>query len=246
MNVKKISKFILLLTFASSIFFPGYVSAQKGKNVVFNLPKYDTHWLHFGFILAVNSTNFIIKPVANFYLFDTLKSVESVAKPGFNLGIVADVMFTEYIGVRFIPDIAFSERNLLYGFMKDETSYIVTKKVESTFLDFPLDFKIKSQRMGNYGVYLVAGLKYAIDLISQKDVNNTAPGMEVVKIRRDDICYEAGAGLDFYLPYFKFAIEAKLSVGTKELLIKDASIYSNSIDGLNSKVFLISFTFEGS
>ena len=171
--------------------------------------------------------------------------MESVPRPGFNLGIVSDVMFSNFVGIRFIPDICFAERNLQYSFTKN-TSYLITKKVESTFLDFPIDLKFKYQRMNNYGGYLVAGAKYSIDLISQRDVENNTPGREIIKLQRDDLSYEVGAGLDIYLPYFKFAIEAKLAIGTKDLLIKDHTIYSQAVDNLNSKVLLLSFTFEGS
>ena len=76
-------------------------------------------------------------------------------------------------------------------------------------------------------------------------MNSTDPKDQIVKLQRDDFFYELGAGAEFYLEYFKFAIEGKLSIGTKNLLIKDNTIYSNSIDKLNSKVFLISITFEG-
>lgn len=242
--MKKIILYILFVI-SSFLLWPCKVQAQKHSNVVCNLPKYDTHWLHFGFIIGVNSTNFILKQADNFYFLDTLKSLESVSKLGFNLGIVADVMFTEFVGIRFIPDIAFAERDLQYAFAKNDVSYMITKKVESTFLNFPLDLKIKSQRINNYGGYLVVGAKYSIDLISQKNVDNNISGVDVVRLRKNDLAYEVGAGLDIYLTYFKFAIEAKLAIGTKDLLIKDQTIYSTAIDKLNSKVFLISFTFEG-
>ena len=75
--------------------------------------------------------------------------------------------------------------------------------------------------------------------------NGVDINQQIVKLKRDDFSYEVGAGAEFYLQYFKFAIEGKLSIGTINLLIKDNTIYSNSIDKLNSKVFLISLTFEG-
>jgi hypothetical protein len=85
-----------------------------------------------------------------------------------------------------------------------------------------------------------------LDLASKrKTQTSTDPNEQIVKLKRDDFGYEVGAGAEFYLQYFKFAIEAKLSMGTKNLLIKDNTVYSNSIDKLNSKVFLISLTFEG-
>jgi hypothetical protein len=96
-------------------------------------------------------------------------------------------------------------------------------------------------------MYLLGGGNYSIDLASQKEVDNTNLSLsdQVVKLRRNDFSYSAGAGIDMYLEYFKFSIDVKVSVGMKDLLIKDNTIFSNSIDKLNSKVVLISLNFEG-
>jgi hypothetical protein len=201
--------------------------------------------MHFGFTLGVNRANFIIHPAPHFERFDTLKSVESLPKYGFNLGIVSELMLHQYVTLRFIPNLSFAERNLQYSFEGFDT-IVRTKTIESTFLNFPLDLKLRSKRVNNFGAYILAGGGYTLDLASKRNtVNSTDPKDQIVKLQRDDFFYELGAGAEFYLEYFKFAIEGKLSIGTKNLLIKDNTIYSDSIDKLNSKVFLISITFEG-
>jgi len=201
--------------------------------------------MHFGFTLGVNRANFIIHPAPHFERFDTLKSVESLPKYGFNLGIISELMLHQYVTLRFIPNLSFAERILQYSFEGFDT-IVRTKTIESTFLNFPLDLKLRSKRVNNFGAYILAGGGYTLDLASKRNtVNSTDPKDQIVKLQRDDFFYELGAGAEFYLEYFKFAIEGKLSIGTKNLLIKDNTIYSNSIDKLNSKVFLISITFEG-
>lgn len=237
--MKNLSKYILvlLLVFASSITF-----AQESRG---NLPTYYKERLHFGFTIGVNRANFIIHPAPHFERFDSLKSVESVPKYGFNLGIISELMLHQYITLRFIPNLSFAERNLQYSFEGFDT--IVRKKsIESTFLNFPLNVKLRSKRVDNFGAYIVAGGSYSLDLASKrKSVTSTDPNEQIVKLKRDDFGYEVGAGAEFYFEYFKFAIEGKLSIGTRNLLIKDNTVYSNSIDKLNSKVFLVSITFEG-
>ncbi len=237
--MKNLSKYILvlLLVFASSITF-----AQESRG---NLPTYYKERLHFGFTIGVNRANFIIHPAPHFERFDTLKSVVSVPKYGFNLGIISELMLHQYITLRFIPNLSFAERNLEYSFEGFDT--IVRKKsIESTFLNFPLNIKLRSKRVDNFGAYIVAGGSYSLDLASKrKSVTSTDPNEQIVKLKRDDFGYEVGAGAEFYFEYFKFAIEGKLSIGTRNLLIKDNTVYSNSIDKLNSKVFLVSITFEG-
>lgn len=210
-----------------------------------NLTNYYNETLHFGFTLGVNRSNFRITSVSHFERFDSLKTVESNPKYGFNLGIVSELRLQKYITLRFVPNLSFAERNLEYYFEGYDT--ITRKKsIESTFLNFPLDLKLRSKRVNNFGAYILAGGSYSLDLASKSKVQNGSdPTDQIVKLKRDDFSYEVGAGAEFYLQYFKFAIEGKLSMGTKNLLIKDNTIYSNSIDKLNSKIFLISLTFEG-
>jgi hypothetical protein len=210
-----------------------------------NLPNYYDAPLHFGFTIGVNRGNFIIHPSQHFERFDSLKSVESVHKPGFNLGIVSELKLHRYITLRFIPNLSFVERSLHYSFAGHDT--IVRKKaIESTFLNFPLDLKLRSKRVENFGAYILAGGSYSLDLASKRKTETSANMNEqIVKLKRDDFSYEFGAGAEFYLEYFKFAIEGKLSIGTKNVLIKDNTVFSNSVDKLNSKIFLVSITFEG-
>jgi len=209
-----------------------------------NLPNYYDEVLHFGFTLGVNRSNFVIHSSEHFERLDTLKWVHSSPKPGFNLGIVSELRLHKYITLRFVPNLSFAERNLEFYFEGHDT--IVRKKtVESTFLNFPLDLKLRSKRVGNFGAYILGGGGYSLDLASKRKVQNTSGTDAIVKLRRDDFSYEFGAGAEFYLQYFKFAIEGKVSMGTRNLLIKDTNVYSDAIDKLNSRIFLISITFEG-
>lgn len=221
----------------------GGATAQERK--VGNLPKYYSRVLHFGFSLGINQTDFVITSIPNFYTRDSLKSVQSEPEMGFNLGIISDFRLAEYISVRFVPDLAFAQRNLNFYFEGKRDTIMRVKKVESTFLNFPVDFKFRSARMNNFGAYLLAGFKYTFDLASQKDVKNTSPEEAVIKLSKHDFSYQLGAGVEFYFPYFKFAFEGKISLGLKDLLIKDDALFSTAIDKLNSKVITFSITFEG-
>ncbi|HRG39732.1 MAG TPA: PorT family protein, partial [Bacteroidia bacterium] len=104
-----------------------------------------------------------------------------------------------------------------------------------------------SKRVKNFGAYILAGGGYSLDLSSKRKVDNTGLGVndQIVKLKRDDFFYEGGAGAEFYLQYFKFAIEAKVSMGTLNMLQKDNTVFANAIDKLKTKVLTISITFEG-
>ncbi len=224
------------------------VSAQELKQL--NLPKYDKASFQFGFTLGLNSGDMIIEKVPDFHYIDTAYNVQSVSQSGFNIGIVVTKQFGPFFDLRFVPTLSFIERDLAYTLTYIDTgsqavvNNYVTKQLQSTYLEFPLDVKFKSKRLNNFRTYVLAGGKYAIDMVSQAQVQ--AKDKELVKLQRIDYGYEVGVGFDFFMEYFKFGIELKMYTGIPNLLVKDERyVYSSSIDQLNNKTFLISLLFEG-
>lgn len=220
----------------------GSLNANAQKKKVQNLPKYDKQIVHFGFLLGINNTDFTIRRVPDFNTRDSLYVVESDGQTGFNLGIIANLKLAENFDLRFVPDLAFSQRDLIYTFNINGVETTETKKIESTFLEFPLDLKFKSNRVNNYRVYVLAGIRYSIDMVSQAKVQNQDE--DFVKLERNDYGYQIGVGFDFYMERFKFSPELKMYHGLNNLLVNDNSIFSSSLDGLKSKIWQISFTFE--
>ena len=162
------------------------------------------------------------------------------------MGIVSELRLHNNVLLRFVPNISFAERNLQYYFESATDTILRDKSIESTFLNFPLGLRLRSKRLGNFSAYLIGGGGYSLDLASKRKTKNSSdPNDQIVRLKRDDFSYEAGVGFEFYLEYFKFGIEGKMINGTKNLIIKDGTLYSNPIDKLNSKIFLISITFEG-
>ena len=221
-----------------------FCSAQEKK--IENLPKFDHKRIHFGFTLAINNADFVVTHQPDFWRYDSLLSVQSEDQLGFNLGIVTDLHLHPYFNLRFIPSLAFAQRNLEYSFDRgDSATYLIVKPVESTFLEFPLYLKYRSKRVNNFAAYIIGGPKFSFDLASQKDVVNT-PGTEiVVKLNDKDYSLDIGFGLDLFLEYFKFSPEIKMSFGLPNTLIKDNTIFSDPIQRLNSRIFLFSLHFEG-
>jgi hypothetical protein len=211
-----------------------------------NLSNYYHRQWHFGAALSVNRANFIVQPAEHFERFDSLKAVTSVAQSGFNIGFLIDTRLQKYLTLRFVPNICFAGRHLNYYFEGKKDIITKVKPIESVFINFPVDLKLRSKRVKNFGAYILAGGGYSLDLSSKRNVNNDGVSLndQIVKLKRDDFFYEGGAGAEFYLQYFKFAIEAKVSMGIRNMLIKDNTIFSNSLDQLRSKILTISITFE--
>jgi hypothetical protein len=207
-----------------------------------NLPKYDLKPYHFGFALCANKMDFSVRPDPKWQSTDSLLTIQSTPQYGFNIGIVSNLRLGTYADLRFLPTLSFGDRVLDYTLKKDTSTVSVSKKIESTFIDFPLLLKYKSKRLNNVRAYVITGFQYSIDMASQakkKDKNN-----DLVKLKSNDFLYEFGVGFDFYLEYFKFSTEIKMMYGMRDLLERDNTIFTSSIKRLNSKIFQISFLFE--
>ena len=171
-------------------------------------------------------------------------------------GLLRDRVFAQTFGASraldaynaafLIPDLLFNiliASGIAAAFVPifTELFYSDKKKVESTLLDFPLNLKIRSERLNNVSAYLLVGGKFSLDLASQAKTQNP----EIVKLTNKDYCFEAGFGFDFYLVYFKLSTELKFSAGLKDRLYHENTTYSSPIDKLFSKCWLFSLNFEG-
>ncbi len=211
-----------------------------------NLPNFDLHRIHFGFLLSYNTSDFFVTLKPDAAIQDSLMVLQHLKQPGFNLGIVASYNLNKNVSLRFLPTLSFQERILQYQFLlPDGATKYFQKPVESTYLEFPLLMKLRTDRINNFAAYLVAGGKFGIDMATQKDVNQALDDEIVIKLEKYDYGFEVGGGTDFFLPYFKFGIELKAGFGIPNLLIDDDTRFSAPIESLRSKVWVLTFTFEG-
>ncbi len=249
-------KSILYIILVSCISLTSYAQHREESGV--NLPKFYKGKMHFGFALAYNKTDFRIHTVKNSAFPDTtigkttygIKSIYNQSDPGFALGIISDFRLHEYIRLRFTPNLSFASRSLEYKLENAKHDSILNykKSVESTFLIFPLEIKLQSKRLDNFGAFVIMGGGYTLDLVSKKKgqkVGGANQLDEAVLLKRDDYFYSAGAGADFYLQYFKLGLELKILTGTKNLLQPQKNIFTNSVEKVNSRMMIFSITFEG-
>lgn len=214
-----------------------------------NLHKFDYRWYHFGMALGFNNSNFFVERNVDYAFGDSLLTVQNIGEPGFNINIVTAAHLTRGLSLRFLPGISPKDRTLLYTFKSPsgsigETTQF-TKRVESFYLEFPVFFKYRTDRINNFAAYIMAGGKYAIDMQSQKQVNNSGAQFIVVKTGDREWAAAYGGGFDFFLPYFKFGIELRHEVGINDILLQDNTQFSTPLKSLRSRNFVLSLTFEG-
>lgn len=220
---------------------PILLSAQKAKPK--NDSNYDERMLHFGFSMGLNTMDFNIKlsdeAIANKITAETVN-----LKPGINIQIVTDFRPSTYLDIRFLPGVSFGQRNI--NFYQDGVLINDGQKLESSFLEFPLSLKYKGMRLNNSRPYIIGGLNFRYDLAGKKEYDDQ---QEIyLRLKRADLYYEAGAGIDIYLPYFKLTIEAKMSNGLRDILVHEPAPgypqYANSIESMRSQIWVLSFHFE--
>ncbi len=235
---KLVSAFLLCLI--------GFSAFAQRDHVAMNLAKFDYRKYHFGFALSGNQSSFFINYKPDFSFQDSLLSITNVPQAGFNLHILASYNPIPNVNVRFLPGLSFQDRSLQYQFLRAHNKIETqTKPISSVWLEFPVLFKFRTNRTGNFAAYGLLGGKYARDMQSQKNVSNNQSSQIVVKLKSNDYCVEAGGGFDFFLPFFKFAVEFKTSIGLPDLLIHEDTKYALPIDKLRSRAFVVSITFEG-
>ncbi len=211
-----------------------------------NLPRFDSRFYHFGFLLSYNTSSFYIDrkfpPNPN----DSLLSIENVPQAGFNLALLASYNPIKNVNIRFIPGLSFQDRGMNFTFrtFAGETETFL-KRTESVWLDFPIILKLRTNRTGNFAAYALMGGKYSMDMQSQKDVSQALARDIIVKLSDRDVSLDFGGGFDFFLQYFKFAVEFKTSIGMRNVLISEPTPFSAPIDQLRTRAFIVSFTFEG-
>jgi hypothetical protein len=210
-----------------------------------NLLEYDcVKRFRFGFYLGMNSATFTSIPNANLNPFDSLMIVEPTARSGFDIGISINLRLSPYFDLKFVPQISMMSRSMDYTICYRGASLMQTKTIESINADLPFFVKMKSDRIwNNVRFYVLAGGQYSFDMMSNSKKRNAEPD-KILKLKANDFQALAGAGIEFYLPYFKVSLEGKMGFGVINLLTKEANLISSSIESLRSKTFHFSIILE--
>ena len=243
---------ILLLLFSSNYLYSQGVY-RSGR--ILSYQKVDQKRLHFGFTLGLNSMDYAIRNSAK----DNTRAEQVTFLPGFSVGIVSDLKLHENFSLRFQPGLEFGERTISYSDLPEGTKLGEETTLESVVINLPFLLKYRAKRIDNFRPYLVGGFSYKMDVQapSKLDINNDNVNIDdvndnvLVRLKPNYFCLEIGAGIDFYLPYFKFATELKFSLGLQDILNHkldsenpDADLYTHSINRMSSKVVTLSFHFE--
>jgi len=203
---------------------------------------------YFGLSLGAVSSRFQLEHDPSFLQQDSILVAEPGNTPGISLRLVAALNLNHRFELRFNPGLIFTDRPILYQLNPSypgdiDQGYHVKKSVESIITTFPLDLKFKSDRIGNFRVYMLGGVKADIDLASNAKKRKAD---DQVKIQKYSYGFEGGIGFSFYRKSVTVSPEIKISNGLNNLHERNPLLnYSRVIDRIQSRMIIFTIHLEG-
>lgn len=223
-------------------------SSQAQLRNTINMPDNDDKWYHIGIVIMGTSNRFQFNQHPSFLQSDSIM----VSNPNNSFGFGIGGMHTFRINHRFearvvFPQLLFVNKsinyNLKYPITSNDETAVMNQQVESILLGVPIQLKLKSDRIGNFRVYMMGGVKFETDLTSKAASKNAE---NFVKLKKMDMGIEAGIGFNFYNKMFIFSPEIKISNGISNVHSRDPNLkFSSVIDKIQSRQIIFSLIFEG-
>lgn len=208
---------------------------------------HDDKKIRFGINLGANRSHFSFTHHPIFLQQDSIMVIESINSTGVNLAWLVNIRMSEHFDIRTFPvNLTFTEKNFQYNLPTPDSpegeSFVTQKKIQSISLSLPIQLKFTSDRIDNFKVYMMAGVKDEYDLASNAGARKAE---NLIKLKRLDYGVEAGLGFHFYFPMFVLTPEVKMGWGIGNLHSRDKNLkFSNTIDKINSRIISFSLTVE--
>lgn len=232
----KLPSILLFLMF----FIAGF--CQKNNTKIENLQNFDKQKLHFGYFIGFNQYNYKLDYKINPNYATWIE--ESI---GVNIGLIGDLRINEYINLRFEPGLHTNKLNLRFNERSKFTQNSDTiRSVKSSYIHIPLLIKLSTKRLDNFRPYLIGGVSTSFNLSSNQNSPEDNKN-NVFRLKANNLYYELGFGIDFYLQYFKFSPSIRGVFSLKDELVPDddvASPWTGNIENLSTRGVFINLTFH--
>jgi opacity protein-like surface antigen len=200
---------------------------------------------YFGLSLGYASATFQPSKHPTFLQNDSILVAEPVKSPGYSLRLMATARLNKRWEIRTNPGLVLGiERQFDYtlGSRQAYEEEKTVQKIQSNIATIPFHIKFNSDRIDNFKVYMLAGVKYDIDLSSNANSRNAD---DMVKLNRSYFGAEFGIGFNFFLPFVTVSPEIKFSNGLGDIHARDADLkYSSVFDKLQSRMVFFTLHLE--
>ena len=205
----------------------------------------DNKAFYFGMSLGAASSYLHPSKSTEFLRNDSILLVEPGKSTGYSVRLMATAKLTNRLEFRINPGLILGiDRSFTYQLGKRELyeDSTVVKIIQSNIATFPFQLKFNSDRINNFKVYMVGGIKYDIDLASNSGSRNAE---NLIKLKKADFGAELGIGFNFFMRFVTVTPEIRFSNGFSNLHDRDPNLkYSNVLDKLYSRMILFSIHLE--
>lgn len=234
---------IILILFVVGLFATDAFSQFRAKGN-YNYLDFANKPYYFGMSFAYVHAGYKIDRSRMFSNSTNIDVVESVSGPGVSLNMIANLKVGDFFDFRAMPGFSFIDRSFIFTEANDNRNTYV-KGVESVFFDLPFQLRFKSAPYKDKRFYLMAGIRYSYDVESTSGIREEEQ-QDLILFSPHDFQLEYGAGVQFFFPFFIFSPEIKISQGISDIHIYRSDLEESSIlETIKSKLFTISFHFEG-
>lgn len=203
-----------------------------------HLERYDDKTIHYGFFFAAPVSRFSVTHSPAYLTADSAYAIHSPNKPNFRVGFVINTFLDDRFDLRFTPSVTLMSREVLYDYPNSEQK---KETRESTWLDFPVLLKYKSERRNNSRMYLLAGGTFSFETNVRK---NESAGQSRLSTGTTDFAIEYGVGFEQFFEFFKFAPEIRFSHGLSNLYRSANNPASIGISKLTTHSVTLYLNFE--
>ncbi|MDI9365273.1 MAG: porin family protein [Flavobacterium sp.] len=228
---------LLLLAITAS----SKVKAQKE----INRPFHDDLRYYFGITLGYNSTFLHPTKSSRFLQDDSILVAQPGASGGITLGLLATARLSDRFQLRINPQLIIGGAKYFsytLGSRLPLEAEEQKKILPSTLVSLPVHFKFNSDRLDNFRVYLLGGVRFDKDLSSNSTARNAD---DLIKLKGSDFALEAGIGCNLFLKFVTISPEIKFTYGLSNIHARDETLkYSSVFDKIQSRMISFSIHFE--
>ena len=208
------------------------------KYVRKHLERYDDKTIHYGFFFAAPVSRFSVTNSPAFLTADSAYRIYSPNKGNFRVGFVINAFLNDRFDFRLTPSVSLMSREVHYDYPGGSSK---TETRESTWLDFPMLLKYKSERRNNSRMYLLAGGTFSVETNVRKQENL---GQSRLSTGTMDFALEYGFGFEQFFEFFKFAPELRFSHGLVNLYRPTNNAAGIGINKLTTHSVTLYLNFE--
>jgi hypothetical protein len=234
---------LLIMTVSFCAVGPIYGQLDKIENLKVD----DSKRIRFGYYLGLNTVGAKVEYKPTFTSGPFRINVKP--KPSFDVGLLADYRFNEFLNIRFHPGVAFVERGIKFPFSLEDPRFskaLIDRVVKSNYVRFPVGIKLNTRRIRNARPFVMGSVSYNINITSE-ETNSEDNSWGTFRMKRDVYAWEFAIGTDVYLPYFKFTTSVHGFFALSNEIVPDIalnSVYTRYISSMKSRGIFLRFTFE--